>query len=116
MKLREPVLDLVKLRTFRVVAATGSFTRAAANLGYSQSNVTTQIQSLERELGAPLFERVSRNVALTDVGRRTLEYAERLLALAEEAKAAVGRQRELSGPDPSTTPSDKAPASKPALK
>ena len=87
------VLDLQKLATFRAVALSGNFTRAAAELGYSQSNVTMQVQALERELGAPLFERYrfSKTIALTAVGRRTLKYAERLLALADETKAAVHR-------------------------
>jgi two-component system nitrate/nitrite response regulator NarL len=83
------VLDLLKLKTFRVAAATNNFTRAAAELGYCQSTVTTHIQALERELGAPLFDRVGRSVLLTEVGRRTLEYANRIMALADEAKDAV---------------------------
>jgi len=88
------MLDLQKLETFRVVALTHNFTRAAAELGYSQSSVTGHIQALERELGAPLFERhrFSRTVVLTKVGHRTLEYAGRLLALAEETRAAVHRE------------------------
>jgi DNA-binding transcriptional LysR family regulator len=92
------VLDLLKLKTFRVVAATNNFTRAATELGYCQSSVTLHIQALEREIGAPLFDRISRNVVLTDVGRRTLEYAERLLALADEARLAVHQPGEPSGP------------------
>jgi DNA-binding transcriptional LysR family regulator len=85
------MLDLYKLETFRAVALRSSFTRAASALGYCQSNVTTQIKALERELGVPLFERrrFSRTVVLTSAGRCTLNYAERLLALADEAKLAV---------------------------
>jgi DNA-binding transcriptional LysR family regulator len=92
------VLDLLKLKTFLVVAATSSFTRAAAELGYSQSSVTTHIQSLERELGVPLFDRFGRKVLLTEIGRQMLDYANRLLALAEEAKAAVRKQGNWAGP------------------
>ncbi len=85
------MLDIQKLETFRVVAMRNNFTRAAAELGYSQSSVTGHIKALERELGAPLFLRskFSRTVVLTDVGHRTLEYAGRLLALADETKEAV---------------------------
>jgi len=85
------MLDLRKLQTFQVAAATGNFTRAAAELGCCQSSVTVHIQALEDELGVPLFKRCrsSRTVVLTDVGRRALEYAGRLLALAEETKAAL---------------------------
>jgi DNA-binding transcriptional LysR family regulator len=83
------MLDLRQLETFRLVAVTGNFNRAANQLGCAQSTVTGHIQSLERELGARLFERhrFSRTVSLTEVGRRTFEYAVRLLALAAEAKA-----------------------------
>jgi DNA-binding transcriptional LysR family regulator len=88
------VLDLLKLRTFQVAAATRNFTRAAAELGYSQSSVTCHIQALERELGALLFDRASRKVILTEAGQCTLEYAERLLALASEAKDAVHQRRD----------------------
>ena len=89
------MLDLQKLETFTVVAEKHNFTRAAAVLGYSQSSVTGHIQALERELGAPLFERhrFSRTVVLTKVGQRVLEYAGRLLALAAEARAAVEREK-----------------------
>ncbi len=92
------MLDLLKLKTFRMVALTNSFTRAAVELGYSQSSVTTQIKALERELGAPLFDRFTKKVALTEVGQRTFEYAGRLLALADETKAAVSKHGKPSGP------------------
>lgn len=74
-----------------MVARTHNFTRAAAKLGYSQSSVTLHVKALERELGASLLlrSRFSKTVELTEVGRRALEYAERLLALADEAKVAL---------------------------
>lgn len=83
------MLDLQKLNTFYTVATTRNFTRAAGELGYSQSTVTTQIKLLERELGADLFvrRRFSKTIALTDAGRRMVAFAGRLLALAAEAKA-----------------------------
>lgn len=82
---------LERLATFRVVAATGHFTSAAAQLGYSQATVTVHIKGLESQLGVILFERCrfSRNIVLTDAGRRALEYAVRLLTLAEETKTAL---------------------------
>lgn len=92
------MLDLRKLKTFQAVAATSNFTRAARQLGYSQSNVTTHIQALERELGAVLFDRLSKSVSLTAAGHRALDYANRLLALAEEAQAAVRMQVDCAGP------------------
>ena len=80
------------LETFRAVVSTGHFTAAAVELGYSQSTVTAHIKSLERQLGVTLFERCqfSKNIILTDAGRNSLEYARRLLSLADETKTAVG--------------------------
>lgn len=94
------MLDLLKLKTFRTVALKKNFTRAAAELGYSQSNVTTHIKSLEQELGAPLFNRFrfANRIVLTEAGRRIFEYAGQLLALADETKAAVRKEGEPSGP------------------
>jgi DNA-binding transcriptional LysR family regulator len=85
------MLDFRQLKTFRTVVDLKNFTRAAAELGYSQSSVTIHIQALERELGTPLIERrrFSRKIVLTNAGRRVFDYAGRLLALAEEAKAAA---------------------------
>jgi DNA-binding transcriptional ArsR family regulator len=82
---------LERLATFRVVASTGHFTSAAVQLGYSQATVTVHIKALESQLGVTLFERCrfSRNIVLTEAGRRALEYAVRLLALAEETKMAL---------------------------
>ncbi len=93
------MLDLRKLETFRMVANTRNFTRAAAELGYSQSSVTAHIQSLEREVGAPLFERsrFSKEIVLTETGRRTLDYAGRLLNLANEISVAIHSQSEPGG-------------------
>ena len=87
------MLDLQQIESFRMVARTHNFTRAAAELGYSQSSVTLHVKALERELGAALLGNTgfSKTVELTEAGRRTLDYAERLLALADETKAAAKR-------------------------
>jgi DNA-binding transcriptional LysR family regulator len=88
------VLDLLKLKTFLVVANRSSVTRAALDLGYSQSNVTAQIQGLERELGATLFERFTRKLVLTAPGLELIGYANRLLALERRARNAVVAQQD----------------------
>ena len=77
------------METFRAVADELSFSRAAAKLGYVQSSVSSQVASLEQELGTPLFDRLGRSIALTEAGRVLLAYSERLLGLAREAKEAV---------------------------
>jgi DNA-binding transcriptional LysR family regulator len=91
------MLDLRELKTFQAVAAEKSFTRAANGLNYAQSSVTAQIQSLEGEVGVPLFDRLGRQVELTLAGRQLLSYADRLLSLAEEARRAVRDDGEATG-------------------
>ncbi len=85
-------MELRHLRTFRVVARTLNFTRAAGELHYAQSSVTEQIQALEAELGSKLFDR-GRQLRLTAAGERLIGYADRMLSLAEEARAAVEENR-----------------------
>jgi DNA-binding transcriptional LysR family regulator len=85
------VMELRHLRTFRVVARTLNFTHAAAELHYAQSSVTEQIQALEAELGSQLFDRATRK--LTAAGERLAGYADQVLELVEEAKAAVEEER-----------------------
>ena len=87
------MIDLIQLESFRAVVTLKSFSRAAVSLGYSQSSVTTHVKGLERELGTPLIERhrFSRTLFLTEAGRRVFDCAEKMLALAEETKAAARR-------------------------
>lgn len=64
----EVSVDLALLRTFVTVHRAGSFTRAAGLLGLSQPAVTSQIRTLERQLGRPLFLRQARGVTPTTIG------------------------------------------------
>ena len=82
-------MELRQVETFRAVAEELSFSRAAHRLGYVQSSVSAQIAALEQDLGAPLFDRLGRKIALTDAGRVMLRYSGRLLDLTEEAREAV---------------------------
>lgn len=82
-------MQLRQLSTFRTVADALNVTRAAERLNYAQSSVTEQIKALEQDLGVRLFERSNRGLRLTPAGRRLVDYAERMLSLAEEARAAV---------------------------
>lgn len=90
-------MEFRQLITFRAVAEHLSFTRAAEALRYAQSSVTAQIQALEEELGAPLFERLGKRVVLNPAGQRFLQYSERLLRLADEARLAVQTGDEPTG-------------------
>jgi DNA-binding transcriptional LysR family regulator len=85
-------MDHTTLKIFRVVAAELSVTRAAKRLGRVQSNVTTRIQQLEEELGTALFRRDGNRLTLSPEGERFLGYANRLLALADEARQVLSPQ------------------------
>ncbi len=86
-------MDLSDLRIFTAVVREGGVTRAAARLHRVQSNVTTRIRQLEDKLGVTLFIREGKRLHLAPAGQILLEYADRLLALAEEAEAAVRDSR-----------------------
>ena len=77
------------LKTFLAVARSKSFTRAAEEVHLAQSSVSDQMQSLEAELGVALFIRSKQGLELTQAGETLVSYAEELLALADEARAAV---------------------------
>ncbi|RUM26804.1 LysR family transcriptional regulator [Rhizobium vallis] len=78
-----------QLKTFLAVIRHGNLTRAAAEINLAQSSLSDQIQALEEELGAELFLRSRQGVALTAAGVALKTYAEEILALNDEAKAAV---------------------------
>ena len=79
-------LDASDLRVFEAVARLGGMSRAAAELNTVQSNVTARIRLLEEELQAPLFQRHSRGVVLTDAGRALLPYASNVLRTLRDAR------------------------------
>ncbi len=90
-------MDLRQLKTFQTVAAMLSFTRAAEQLDYAQSSVTAQVRALEAELGVQLFDRLGRRVTLTEAGERLLDYAEKMLKLADEAALVLTESVEPAG-------------------
>ncbi|MBJ7220468.1 MULTISPECIES: putrescine utilization regulator PtrR [unclassified Brenneria] len=78
-------MDLTQLRMFCLVAETGSVVRAAEQLHRVPSNLTTRLRQLEHELGTDLFIREKQRLRLSPVGHNFLCYAQRILALSEEA-------------------------------
>ncbi|GAA2470367.1 LysR family transcriptional regulator [Streptomyces longisporus] len=82
-------MELRQLTYFVTVAEELHFGRAAERLHIVQSAVSMQIQRLERELGAELFDRTPRRVRLTAAGERLLPEAREVLAAADRARAAV---------------------------
>jgi DNA-binding transcriptional LysR family regulator len=83
------LVDPHLLRTFVTVAETGSFSRAARLLGYTQSAVSQQVAALETDLGVELLRR--RPVAPTPAGERLLEHARPILLRLDAARADVRR-------------------------
>ena len=90
-------MTIIQLGTFLKIAETKSFTSAAAQLGYVQSTVTTQIRQLEEELGCLLFDRLGKNVILTAEGEKLSAYAEKMLQLEREILLDVPAAEEPSG-------------------
>jgi len=90
-------MELRELKTFQKVATLLSFNRAAEVLHYAQSTVSAQIKALEDELGLPLFDRLGKQIVLTDAGEKLLKYSRRLLAFHEETYAEIKGQQELRG-------------------
>ncbi|MFJ4469839.1 LysR family transcriptional regulator [Streptomyces sp. NPDC089424] len=89
-------MDLALLRTFVTVHRAGSFTRAAALLGLSQPAVTSQIRTLERQLGRPLFLRQARGVTPTTTGDELAhKAAPHLDALVEIAESGLDDESSL---------------------
>jgi len=83
------MFDLDVLRSFSTGVALGSYARAADRLGRSTSAVSAQLKKLESQAGTVLFRKAGRGLELTDAGETLLAYAHRLLALNEEAGAAM---------------------------
>lgn len=90
-------MELRNLITFMQVVELGSFTKAAEQLGYSQSTVSFQIKQLEDELDCLLFERINHTITLTERGRELVEYAHQVRALTDEFKESLIKDHELSG-------------------
>ena len=82
-------MDLTLLHYFHTVAREGSFMAAAEKLGYAQSNLSMRIKQLEEIAGTELLIRGRNGVTLTERGQVLYSYADKLLALSEEAESAV---------------------------
>jgi len=93
----ENAMELRNLITFIHVAELGSFTKAAQQLGYSQSTISFQIKQLEDELGCLLFERINHTITLTERGHELVEYAHKVRTLTDEFKDNLEEEKKYSG-------------------
>lgn len=91
-------LDWSRLQAFLAVAETGSLSAAARRLNASQPTIGRQVRALEAELGAALFRRQARGMALTDTGAALLAPVQAMREGAETAAlTAAGREQRLEG-------------------
>lgn len=77
-------MNLKFIKTFLLVAQTGSLSRAAEQLHTTLGAVSARIQNLEDELGTPLFDRGGRHLRLTDKARSLMPLAQQLVRMADD--------------------------------
>lgn len=83
-------MSLEQLESFVAVAEEGAVVHAARRLHLTQPPLSRRIQSLEDELGVPLFQRAARGMRLTPAGERLLPHARQILAAVAEVRAVTG--------------------------
>jgi len=88
-------MEITQLEFFLKVIEERSFSKAAERVFRTQPAVSLAIRRLEEEVGAPLFDRSEKTPTLTDVGQVVYEYAQRIVALREQARGAVAELRAL---------------------
>ena len=87
-------MDINNLKTFVSVAETRSFSLASENLFLTQPAISKRIAALESELATALFDRIGRQITLTEAGRALLPRARKILDELEDSRRAI---RNLSG-------------------
>jgi DNA-binding transcriptional LysR family regulator len=90
-------MEIRQLKTFQAIVNDGGFTKAADRLGYAQSTVTGHIQAIEDELGKPLFDRIGKQMVLTEIGKQLLPYANEIIALVAKAVQLPAEEKEMTG-------------------
>ncbi len=91
-------MEIRQLVTFTRIVQLKSFSKAAEDLGYSQSAVTVQIRLLEEELKFRLFDRFGKQISLTAKGQHFLEYAHNILHEVNKAKLSLSDDEEFTNP------------------
>ena len=83
-------MSLEQLESFVAVAEEGAVVHAARRLHLTQPPLSRRIQSLEDELGVPLFQRAARGMRLTPAGERLLPHARQILAAVAQVRVVTG--------------------------
>lgn len=90
-------MEIRNLITFVQIAEIQNFSKTAKQLGYSQSAVTMQIKQLESELHTQLFERIGKQIKLTQAGERLLPYALEIIGSIRKAESIVQEPEQITG-------------------
>lgn len=90
-------MEIRNLITFVRIAEIQNFSKTAEQLGYSQSAVTLQIKQLESELHTQLFERIGKQIKLTQAGERLLPYALEIIGSIRKAESIVQEPEQITG-------------------
>lgn len=92
------IMDIQTMRIFQEVAKKGSFSAAAHELNYAQSNISLKMQQLETDMQSTLFYRHNRGITLTPKGALLLQYTEKILCLLDETSSAMLEDGIARGP------------------
>ncbi|MBO1004275.1 LysR family transcriptional regulator [Pseudogracilibacillus auburnensis] len=90
-------MNIRDLVIFQTVANYGSINKAAKELSYVQSNVTSRIQKLEQDLNVQLFHRHQRGITLTNEGNALLPYVQKIISLTDKMKMISADNNSPSG-------------------
>ena len=88
-------MDDGKLRALLTAVDCGSFSKAAAQLGYTQSAMTHLVNKLEAEIGCTLLERDSQGIRLTDAGRQLLPYIQNVVCACDTLLQEAAEQSDV---------------------
>jgi DNA-binding transcriptional LysR family regulator len=94
---KEVTMEIRNLITFQKIYDMNSFSKAANELGYSQSTVTMQMKQLEAELQVKLFDRIGKTISITNEGERFLKYANDIITASNNAIAELTTSNIVNG-------------------
>lgn len=90
-------MEIKYLNTFKTILEAGSFQKAAERLNYAQSTITLQMQTLEQELSVKLFEKIGRQMKLTQAGKELIPYIDHVIEAVQQMEYYGKGRQELTG-------------------